>query len=137
MPHMKRIGFFLLAICAVCLSGCGTICNFASGDPQPYGGLTRDMDRVGSGQQGGGGHISSPLAIPILLGLGAGELVATSIADTLTMPYFIISRQAEIKRDQTENKEDYSKLPVQYSAGAAVLTPVSVPADSVVRTGEK
>ena len=96
---MSRNRIAVSAIFAVLLSGCGTVFNFAGGNPQPYGGVAKDVefaaayqaalqDKPPRQQTGVSGH--SPLALACLLGLYYGDFGASAIADTLTLPVILV-----------------------------------------------
>jgi hypothetical protein len=112
----------VLALAAVSSTGCGTICNFASGHPEPYGGLAKDAEALSSSSSSSphfGGGIGDPRALLILLGLGAAELGATTTADTLTLPYFWW-RDGWLSKERPVINKEYFNLPIQYSVGAAI-----------------
>lgn len=71
----------VVALTVGSLSGCGTIFNFASGDPQVYGGVSNDLTFMGKPRGSGGGKAA--LAFMIVM---AAELPMTITADTLTAP---------------------------------------------------
>jgi hypothetical protein len=97
---MKRNGVALLsmALSAVALMGCGTVRNLLSEHPKPYGGLAQDFTTVSSpdmkmpsfSQASQGSGKGAVFALGLILGLGATELCATGIADTLCLPYFYL-----------------------------------------------
>jgi uncharacterized protein YceK len=118
---MKMKVFTLMAVSAICLTGCGTVFNLASKEPQPYGGLANDI-KVVAAPHLPAGSASSAGALAMVLALGAGEFCASAVADTLTFP-FILFYEARISRENTAKQADYSKLPVQYSAGAVAAPP--------------
>jgi hypothetical protein len=84
---MHRAGLGLVTVlAAMALSGCGTIVNFASGDPTPYGGLQRDVAFLPQLWKGGG---DGKKAIGILAISGA-ELASTGVADTVSLPVVVL-----------------------------------------------
>jgi hypothetical protein len=76
------------ALCAALASGCGTICNVASGNAdRPYGGVAldlavlsskRDTPLVSNGCDGGG--------VVFLFAFAGGELALSFVGDTLLLP---------------------------------------------------
>jgi uncharacterized protein YceK len=81
------------ALCAALASGCGTICNVASGNAdRPYGGVAFDLAVLSSkretplvsndgGNNGGG--------ILFLFAFAGGELALSFVGDTLLLPLAI------------------------------------------------
>jgi uncharacterized protein YceK len=84
---------FAAAVAAL-LSGCGTVRNLASGDPDVYGGVQKDLELVQTpppqGQRGGGAGL-------VLL-MGA-EICCSAVADTLTLPLAVYMRQNKPDRE--------------------------------------
>jgi hypothetical protein len=104
--------------------GCGTVCNFATGNPKFYGGLETDaktISHLGPLQsEQGGADAKGPLFI---LGFTAAELTATATGDTLTLPLVALYHSKENrknKEDQINQSNLYPGKP-QYSAGLQVL----------------
>jgi uncharacterized protein YceK len=98
---MKTIRIAVFAVTAAFLmSGCGTICNLKSGDPDIYGGVKKDVAFIqtppsdpnsttwGSGQAGA-----------IFLAIIAAEMGLSLVADTLTLPLVVRMRQNEQASD--------------------------------------
>jgi hypothetical protein len=125
---MKRrwVALFSVALCAVPVSGCGTVCNLLSQHPKPYGGLAKDFSTIGSpdlnkpvfhqgDQQNGKGGV---IALGVILGLGATELCATGLADTLCLPFFYL-RDGELFPYPYDRR--YDDTPCE--------SPISVPDD--------
>jgi hypothetical protein len=115
---MRGKSLALAFLAALLAKGCGTVGNFASGRPEPYGGVARDIEfarergetpLLGSG-------ISSPQGAAVLLALCAGELCASAVADTLTLP-LIACRERKAWNPDPRNDEAPPDPP-QYSAGA-------------------
>jgi hypothetical protein len=115
----------LIAVTAVPLSGCGTICNFAGGifhpetEPRVYGGVQRDVEVIekmasaGSLNVRAGSHDPRELLAWIVL-LGADPTVSF-VADTLTLPITIYVEKR--RGDASERSKDSSNL--ANSAGPA------------------
>jgi len=97
----------VLAIVALSLSGCGTVCNFAAavrppqkdpdGWPRVYGGLQFDAlvvdnshwpgtTNTASEQAGENADRGKYLGLGLLIGAALTEGVASLVADTLTLP---------------------------------------------------
>jgi uncharacterized protein YceK len=77
------------------LGGCGTVCNFASGDPAVYGGVVKDLEVVRSplnvspqSDSSSGGP-----ALAVLAGVVCADIAVSAVADTLTLPLTIYLRQ--------------------------------------------
>ncbi len=126
------------ALSAASLSGCGTVCNFASLDPKPYGGVAKDwelFDSVPRRLREDGFRLGGAGGIPIffaLVGLGMTEWACSVVGDTLTYPAFCLWRgeplipeprrprpapePAEEARPVSE--AELASCPVQYAAGA-------------------
>ena len=111
---MDRNRIALLAVFAVLLSGCGTICNFAGGEPAPYGGVAKDLE-VAEHSSGGGG-IRSASSIVAVCALCAAEFCASAVADTLTLPFILIPAAMRTREAAADGRP---LPPAQYSAGAA------------------
>jgi uncharacterized protein YceK len=79
----------LVALTAVALGGCGTIRNLASGDPDIYGGVQKDVQLIQTPQSVKGVGVN-----PMTLALFAPADLCLSLAgDTLTLPLAIYLRQ--------------------------------------------
>jgi hypothetical protein len=86
----------VIAYCALALvvltSGCGTVCNLASEQPEVYGGLKRDLTVV-AGVGNSSGHPvslgSDPRVFLVLLALGGAEFGASFVGDTLSLPLIL------------------------------------------------
>ncbi len=127
---MKRkwVAVLSMALSAVPVTGCGTVRNMRSEHPRAYGGLASDFGTVGSAGIPSApspplfpqGYTGDPRGLVFLLGLvlcvGATELCATSVADTLCLPYFYY-RDGELfpKDTRSEDTRDFSAMPVQDS----------------------
>ncbi|HEY7311087.1 MAG TPA: hypothetical protein VH643_17110 [Gemmataceae bacterium] len=89
---MKTVGIAALAVTAAfLLSGCGTICNLASGDPDIYGGVKKDVTFIQTPNSGG---VSGQGGAVILLVLAA-ETGLSLVADTLTLPLVVRMRRTD------------------------------------------
>ena len=128
---MKMKGFILLAIAALCLTGCGTIGNFASEHPQPYGGVVIDMNSVGSGNYSG----SRALVVPILA-LGTAEFCASVVGDTLTVPY-ILWREVRLSCENAAKEAAFSKMPTLDSTDSVVTPAAADPSAPVADKGSE
>jgi hypothetical protein len=111
----KRVGLALVAMVAQWLGGCGPVCNVATGNLEPYGGLGKDAEFLEqyyhprfssfSGGVGGGGGRGAVLllalvAVPVLLPLP--ELSLTLIGDTLTLPLTLYVYQKRHGEDDAQ-----------------------------------
>jgi hypothetical protein len=106
-------GLLLLAVLsATASSGCGTVCNLAGGDPQPYGGLANDDEFFSACKPGCGGR--NALFALGYLGFVLGEVGATAVGDTLTLP---LTQALESKNhpDRWPDPATFIDGPVQYS----------------------
>ncbi len=128
MLRMKMKDILILTMSAFCITGCGTICNLASKEPQPYGGLARDLEFANSAQLSAP---QSPWAFVGALGICAGEFGASGIADTVTFP-FILCYERRKARDNPTKKCDCSMLPAEYSVGAVVPPATPNSADQAI-----
>lgn len=72
----------LILVTSLLTSGCGTILNLRSGDPDVYGGVARDVEFMMTPQNVGGKGGGDPA----ILMLVAGEVGLSLIGDTLTLP---------------------------------------------------
>jgi hypothetical protein len=125
---MKRKWSVLLSIAlsAIPVSGCGTVRNLKSDYPRAYGGVANDLGAVGAAADSSGpsvpifpeGTNGDPrallLGLGILLGVGVTEVCASSIADTLCLPYFYF-RYGELfpKDPRSDHSRDFLAMPVQ------------------------
>jgi uncharacterized protein YceK len=87
---MKRLPIALAAaLLALALSGCGTVCNLANEDPQPYGGVVADVQfaftPVERDMKDNGAFV--------FLGLVAADVALSLVGDTITLPLAIYLRQ--------------------------------------------
>jgi uncharacterized protein YceK len=92
---MKSVWMAVLAaIAAASLGGCGTIRNFAHGDPDIYGGVQKDVEFIQTPRTAVGGGVSYPRG-PFLAALVSADVGLSLVADTLTLPLAIYLRQNE------------------------------------------
>jgi uncharacterized protein YceK len=97
---MKTVWIAVLAaMAAVSLGGCGTICNFAHGDPDIYGGVQKDVEIIQTPRTAGGGGVSYNKGSPIFAVLVLADTGLSLVADTLTLPLAIYLRQNEHASD--------------------------------------
>jgi hypothetical protein len=104
-------GALAIASVAVCLSGCGTICNFGAGlvhsedEPRIYGGVIRDVEfyeKLDNVVLWPLTPHSNPWEAVVVIGALASEPVLSFAADTLTLPitvYLQHRRAVAIKRE--------------------------------------
>jgi hypothetical protein len=131
---MKRkwIALLTTALSALPLAGCGTVRNLLSDHPEPYGGLARDAGGLARDADSAGSSVPSAPIFPqgisggdprgllfglaLIVGIGATELCATGLADTLCLPYFYL-RDGELfpKDCRSDDTRDFSAMPVQDS----------------------
>jgi uncharacterized protein YceK len=87
---MKRPATALVvATVAASAGGCGTVCNFMSGEPSAYGGLKKDAewaDQFASKLSSGQPITTDTRAGLVLVAVAWMELPLTFAADTLTLP---------------------------------------------------
>jgi uncharacterized protein YceK len=89
---MKNILPAIVASAAVLLSGCGTIVNLCSGDPEiPLGGVQKDLQVVDSPRASGFGTGKSAALVVLLIPV---ELCLSVVGDTLTLPLAIFIKRA-------------------------------------------
>jgi uncharacterized protein YceK len=75
------------------LSGCGTVSNLSSGNPQPYGGVTADLERCSSVWHPKLPHGWFPGEMVLVTGAQAAifsahviDVPLSAVGDTLTLP---------------------------------------------------
>jgi uncharacterized protein YceK len=95
---MKGVrGPLLAGAVAVLLSGCGTVCNLASGNPDNYGGVQRDLQFASDATDRGGLCRPRPgdtgWGAACVLALYGADLSLSFVADTLTLPLATYLRQ--------------------------------------------
>ncbi len=103
---MKRMWVAVLAAVAVVMpAGCGTICNFAHGDPDIYGGVQRDIEILQAplfANSGSSLHLSGGVqTAAIVAAICGGDVIVSFIADTLTLPLAIFMRHEDHSGDET------------------------------------
>jgi uncharacterized protein YceK len=91
---MRPARGLMIAVTAALLSGCGTVCNFAGGDPEVYGGVQKDLAFVQSPRTS-----PPPVGVnrggPVFLGLVVADVFLSAVTDTLTLPLAVYLRQNE------------------------------------------
>lgn len=93
---MKRFWIAALVVIPALTSGCGTILNFRSGDPEVYGGIQKDVEFIMTPPAAGGGATngSGPGgAAPLFI--VAADAALSLVADTLTLPMVIRKRRVD------------------------------------------
>lgn len=93
---MRRLMAVLFALTVpVSLTGCGTVCNLAMGDPQPYGGVQKDAEFFQSWapRPGPSGGQSAALGAAACLGIPSAEFGCSFVGDTLTLPAVVAVRR--------------------------------------------
>jgi uncharacterized protein YceK len=122
----------VVVLAALSLSGCGTVCNFRSGNPEIYGGIEKDVQYLMkprtepvSGQKGG----------PFLLALWCADVTCCALADTLTLPLIVC-----LERRKRQEDSQGSASPAQYSSGAGApsagpLAPPTHPVEHYATSG--
>jgi uncharacterized protein YceK len=81
-----------IVISSLLPSGCGTIVNLRSGDPEVYGGVAKDVEFVMTPQALGGEGGSGGLGVLMLM---AGEVGLSLVGDTLTLPVVIRKKRID------------------------------------------
>lgn len=81
----------LVLVTTLLTSGCGTILNLRSGDPEVYGGVAKDLEFIMTPQAGEGGGGGSPGVLMLI----AGEVGLSLIGDTLTLPVVIRKKRID------------------------------------------
>ena len=131
----------VLAIGAVSMSGCGTVCNFAGGiahpdvEPRVYGGVLRDIQVIEDAvtcdptQR----KFGDPRAIVVVLPIAVADPIVSFIADTLTLPITIPLQERRIAI--RKNAEEADNGP--NSAGAATETPSLAESHQPGQAGEE
>ncbi len=87
----------LVVISSLLTSGCGTILNLRSADPEVYGGVQKDVEWIMTPAAGGTGTASG--GNPAELVIIAAEVGLSLVGDTLTLPLVIRKRQQDGKGD--------------------------------------
>jgi uncharacterized protein YceK len=88
----------LLALAAVWQAGCGTIVNFAQGDPDIYGGVQKDIQFIETPRKQGGGGVGVNTGM-LLAVLAPLDTCLSLVGDTLTLPLAICLRHNEHESD--------------------------------------
>jgi uncharacterized protein YceK len=106
----------LALLVAAFLSGCGTVRNLASSDPEPYGGVVKDGQFFSLFGKPAGPitHPAGVVVLAALYGACLGEVGASFVGDTLTLP---ITRAIEARNhpEKQAEKAEWIDGPVQYS----------------------
>src|SRR5262249_46432305 len=101
----KWFAFLGLALATV-PAGCGTVCNMCGRNPEPYGGVERDLTIAA--ENGGffaGKYGKDDGAAGLLfLGIGATELACTVVGDTLTLPVVHVLQKRADDRDEESRR---------------------------------
>ena len=110
-----------MALAAAPLGGCGTVRNFAGGDPRPYGGVRQDVEFAETVEEARG---KSGATATLLYWVA--DLCASAVADTLTLPILVCRGATQPPRAGTLTPEDcgHCDRPGQYSAGAVAAPAV-------------
>jgi len=111
MPKARL--FLFVAIALLPLSGCGTVLNMTSADPEVYGGVKKDCEIAVSPHNYGSGGKNTPLVMVFWL----ADVGVSAVGDTVTLP-FVAFREPKIP---SEDRGSPSFLP-QYSYGAIAAT---------------
>jgi hypothetical protein len=105
-------GAVLVAVVAVSVSGCGTVCNLAGGfvhpdsEPQVYGGVTRDLaiiDKAVSDPPAAEHSVGDARLAVVLLGVAVADPFLSFVGDTLTLPITIPLQE---RRKAAERAQD-------------------------------
>jgi uncharacterized protein YceK len=95
--EMKNALTVFVALAAVLVSGCGTIVNLCSGDPQvPLGGVQKDLEAFNTPSSTNLGTGKGAALIVLLL---PTELCLSLVGDTLTLPLAIFIKRLGYPRD--------------------------------------
>jgi uncharacterized protein YceK len=86
------------ALAGLLLGGCGTIRNFASGDPEIYGGASKDFEVLTAPCSPGGKQTGEKDGAALLL---LADFSASLVADTLTLPLAVYLRQNSSPGEET------------------------------------
>jgi uncharacterized protein YceK len=102
---MKTIWFAaLVVIPAFLASGCGTMCNLSSRDPDVYGGVQKDVNYIQTPR--GANFVATPSSAglpnigvnkggPFLLALVLADTGLSLVGDTLTLPVVLLMRRGD------------------------------------------
>jgi uncharacterized protein YceK len=117
------------------LSGCGTVCNLASGKPEPYGGVAKDVEfaaarqstRVDQPQISGGSHPA--LVLALVMGASYGDFCASAVADSVTLPFILAWYAANTDKSTVKIEENPQTpahtAPAPFLEGAGTSDPAS------------
>lgn len=107
----KRCKAAALAIAALWLSGCGTICNLVSDDPVPYGGMQKDQEFFTKWVA----ESDEDWGLKDLIGqfcIGVTETLLTCIGDLLTLPLANYLQQRREEYEAAEIRAARQKPPI-------------------------
>jgi uncharacterized protein YceK len=98
----------LVVIPAFLASGCGTISNLSSGDPDVYGGVQKDVNYIQTPRAAN--YVSSPApGLPnvavnkggaFLLALAVADTGLSLVADSLTLPVVLYMRHSDPGKEE-------------------------------------
>jgi hypothetical protein len=115
----------VMASLAMSVSGCGTVCNLASGEPEVYGGVARDVEFATSSTKLDVGNCREFAAI--VLGIWFADVLVSGAADTVTLPLVLTwDRRASRAAWPVSGKTEPDRPP-QYSTGASTGEALSLP----------
>jgi hypothetical protein len=128
-----------MAILAVWVSGCGTICNFAGGvthpesEPRVYGGVARDLeflDGVASASTSSEPQAafasSDPKAGLLVLGVAMMDPALSFVGDTLTLPFTVYVQQKRLAANATDASDKSTGDPNALSHAVSLGQPSAV-----------
>jgi uncharacterized protein YceK len=93
MPNTRTVLFVALAF--VALVGCGTVRNLATGDPEIYGGVQKDIEIIQTPPPRSGVGIN-PMTLALFTPV---DLCLSLVGDTLTLPLAVCMRQNDHSGD--------------------------------------
>jgi uncharacterized protein YceK len=93
MPKTRTALFVALAV--VALVGCGTVRNLATGDPEIYGGVQKDVE-IFQTPPAKSGILINPMTLALFTPV---DLCLSLVADTVTLPLAVWMRQNEHTAD--------------------------------------
>ncbi len=122
----------VVAISALWSSGCGTVLNLVSRDPERYGGVAKDCQFALTS------HVMNTPAdfkgTIVVLALWLAEVCASGMADTLTLPLIpcpepqIAQPEGGPEANIAPVKSDAQNYQAQFSVGAIAVSPSPEPA---------
>lgn len=108
MPRIAITAALFVAL-LVSLPGCGSICNYATGDPEVYGGVQKDMGFISGG--GGHVHVSNGKGAVAVVAIVLADMGLSGAVDTLTLPLTIWLRQNPSPDEDESNSDSGSPSP--------------------------